>query len=110
MNRGRRYIELRLPQLGTSYDFYASEQITAGELCEAVFSELAIKEAECIVFSTVKEGVIAKKRTLSEEGIRSGDKLVVFYGSRHQEENYADSSSRLYQDEQRYDQNGEIDL
>ncbi|MBQ7563170.1 MAG: hypothetical protein IJT16_04170 [Lachnospiraceae bacterium] len=111
MGSEERYIELYFPQLCKSLDLMVPKDTLTGRLSEAALSELGLLNVECIMLSCVLEKLLAPLRTIEEEGVGSGDKLIVLYKYRKEQRNYAtgDVSGGVYQDEQGYGPNGEAD-
>ena len=113
MGGNERYLEVYYPQLCKSLDLFVPKDTTIGRLAEAAAGELGLYGVDCIMLSYVRERLLAPVRTLEEEGIGSGDKLIVLYKyKKEQRRDYvraAGINGGVYADESGYAPDGEAD-
>lgn len=78
-------IDVEVPLLGQVYDFELNEEKETGKLIQEMVGLIAQKEQKVVVmeddlllYSYRSERILQKELTLKEQGIRNGDRLVLF--------------------------------
>ena len=92
----RYFLEIWLPQLAFGIDIEADPKALTEEIAQEIFEELQISWLQYTVISMLSERDLRKDRSLWEEGVRSGDKLMIVYTENEEQEDiYAGVNCRL---------------
>jgi hypothetical protein len=79
-------VEIRSPALSKCYEFRISKKLNAGKGLEKIISEIRLfehnekifpEEIAAVLFSKERNFVLNKEMSFSENGIRSGDTLLI---------------------------------
>lgn len=78
-------IDVEIPDLGQVYEFELNEEKKTGRLIKEMIGIIALKEGkqvsgeeQMLLYAYRSESILQKELTLKEQGIRNGEKLVLF--------------------------------
>lgn len=78
-------VDIYIPEIGQVYDFEMDEEKTVGTVQKEIMELIAEKEkmslpkdASMTLYALQNAEILCNHRTLKEQGIQSGDKLVLF--------------------------------
>jgi len=78
-------VDIYIPEIGQVYDFEMDEEKTVGTVQKEIMELIAEKEkmslpkdASMTLYALQNAEILCNHRTLKEQGIQSGDKLILF--------------------------------
>ena len=79
------FVELYIPQLAKSVDAGVSGECLIGEFIRETSGEFGLFGARCALITLLGKRTLDPGKTLKEEGIRNGDKLILLYKTMEEE-------------------------
>ncbi len=95
-DQGSCFLELHLPQININRDIRLKRDYGIGELILMIKNEFGLHNIRYTIISVLKNKILDPEKTLKEEGISSGDKLLFLF---KEENEYADPLGRVYENE-----------